>query len=197
MLTFDPSPASLPERLKQATHDLHRSLETGLGLLTPPIDRRRTLILIERFYGFHAAWEPAVAAQLADEDFLAPRRRAPLAAADLAALGRSADAIAALPCCDEAGRLADAGEAWGSIYVMEGSTLGGKLITRRLAEEDWLPAEGIRYFDPHGERTGALWRETRARLAELSGTGREDAVIDGARATFRRLAAWLQPALRG
>jgi heme oxygenase len=79
---------------------------------------------------------------------------------------------------------------------MEGSTLGGKLISRRLAEESWLPAEGLRYFDPHGGRTGALWRETRERLALLTGTPREQSAINGARTAFQRLTTWLQPAYR-
>lgn len=197
MLTLETSPASLPDRLRQATHTLHVTLETGLGLLTPPIDRDRIRLLIERFYGFHAAWEPAVTALLADEDFLAPRRRAALAASDLALLGRGEAEIAALPLCAEAGRFANGGEAWGSLYVMEGSTLGGKLIGRRLAEETWFPPEGLRYFDPHGEQTGAMWRETRERLAELTGTPHEQAVIDGARATFQKLHDWLRPAFRG
>jgi heme oxygenase len=196
MPTIETSPASLPDRLRQATQTLHVTLEAGLGLLTPPIDRDRILILLERFHGFHAAWEPA-AALLADEDFLAPRRRAALAAADLALLGRTQAEIAALPLCAEAARFANGGEAWGSLYVMEGSTLGGKLIGRRLAGEDWFPPGGLRYFDPHGERTGAMWRETRERLADLSGTAHEQAVIDGARATFQRLHDWLRPAFRG
>ncbi len=197
MLTIETSPVSLPDRLRQATHDLHISLESSLGLLSPPVERGRIATLIERFYGFHAAWEPALGAFIGDETYLAPRRRAALAAADLAALGRTAAEIDALPRCREAGALADEGEAWGSLYVMEGSTLGGKPISRRLAEESWFPKDGLRYFDPHGERTGALWRETRERLAALTGTPRESAVVEGARTTFQRLAAWLQPAYRG
>lgn len=197
MLTTETLPGSLPDRLRRATHDLHGSLESALGLLSPPIDRTRILTLIERFYGFHTVWEPALAAFIDDDSFLTPRRRAALAAADLVALGLGAAEIDALPRCREAGLFADAGEAWGSLYVMEGSTLGGKLISRRLAQESWLPAQGLRYFDPHGDRTGALWRETRDRLARLTGTPREQSVIDGARTAFQRLAAWLQPACRG
>lgn len=197
MLTIEPSTVPLPERLKQATHELHVSLESALGLLSPPMDRGRVTTLIARFYGFHAAWEPALTGLIADEAFLAPRRRASLAAGDLAALGLSTAEIDALPRCRDAASFTDEGAAWGSLYVMEGSTLGGKVITRRLAEEDWLPASGLGYFDPHGEHTGTRWRETRERLTALTGTALEQAVIDGARATFQRLAAWLQPAYRG
>lgn len=191
------SPQSLPDRLKQATQDLHSLLESSLGLLTPPIRRDGLSLLLERFHGFHAAWEPAASLLLDDENFLAPRRRAHLAAADLRALGRSSAEIAALPLCIDATRFSDEAEIWGSIYVMEGSTLGGKIITRRLAEESWLPDQGISYFDPHGDRTGPLWRETRDRLAALTGSARENAVIEGARMTFQRLYDWLKPAFRG
>lgn len=186
----------LPDRLKEATADLHSALETGLGLLSPPLDRNRLVRLIELFYGFHAAWEPVLARWIDDESFLSPRRRARLAAGDLAALGLSDQAIAALPSCAEAGAFASAAEAWGSVYVMEGSTLGGRMITKRLAEESWLPEGGLRYFDPHGEMTGPLWRAVKERLDRLPPAD-HGAVVAGARKTFSRLAGWLRPAFRG
>ena len=183
----------LPERLKQATADLHSALEDGLGLLMPPLDRDRVTLLIGRFYGFHASWEPAVAQWIDDEAFLAPRRRAPLAARDLTTLGAD---IAELPLCADAADLASSAEAWGSIYVMEGSTLGGRVIIKRLTDEAWLPEGGLHYFDPHGDMTGPLWRAVKERLEGLPAEDQAGAIA-GARKTFSRLASWLRPAFRG
>ena len=84
-----------------------------------------------RLYGFWRGWEPQVSALMRDEAFLEPRRRLHLLTADLAALGLSADARDALPLCPLT-PLADDMEALGSMYVLEGSTLGGRVIQRNI-----------------------------------------------------------------
>lgn len=70
------------------------------------------------------------------------------------------------------------------MYVLEGSTLGGKLIARRV--RDVLGFEP-RYHDPYGARAGAMWRAFQARLAADVGRTQEDAAVDAARRTFRHL----------
>ena len=69
--------------------------------------------------------EPRVAALLDEDAFLAPRRRSPLARQDLAALGAEPDAALRF----DLDVLDDAAAAWGSLYVVEGSTLGGLVIS--------------------------------------------------------------------
>jgi heme oxygenase len=79
--------------------------------------------------------------------------RAPLARADLARLPATPTA----PAPRRLPRLASP-EAWlGFRYVMEGASLGGALIHRRLAVvRPALPPLG--FFDPLGERRGDAWR---------------------------------------
>jgi heme oxygenase len=186
------STLTLPDRLKAATADLHVALEERLGLGSPPYGRERFEILLERFHGFHAVWEPAVAALIGDAALLEPRRRLHLIEQDLQALGARPTNIAR---CSEAGALS-AFEAWGSLYVMEGSTLGGRIIAKRMSDEIWLPPGGLRYFDPYGPETGSYWKVLRERLQAISSPTSDEAIVIGARLTFERLTRWLEPGFR-
>ena len=48
----------------------------------------------------------------------------------------------------------------GVLYAIEGSTLGGQLISRSMAEHHGLtPREGACFFNGYGERTSSLWQD--------------------------------------
>jgi heme oxygenase len=117
--------------------------------------------VLQSFDAFLAAWEPTVAAALPApwHAWLAARSRRPFLRQDLAALGIApADAPARVPA------LPDAAAAWGSVYVMEGSALGGQVVTRSLAEAGLHPHRGAAYFHGWGGETPAMWRDFRATL---------------------------------
>ncbi len=72
----------------------------------------------------------------------------------------------------------------GALYVLEGSTLGGRFIARHVETVLGLtPGQGDRYFAGHGEATGALWREVTAEIAGVP-PGGEEALLVAARRTF-------------
>jgi len=86
--------------------------------------------------------------------------------------------------------------AWGSLYVLEGSALGGQVITRSLAEAGLHPHNGTAYFHGWGDATPARWREFRAVLeAQLAGPGAVDDACEAARGTFDTLSQLLESAL--
>jgi len=186
-------PLDLLAELRAQTAEAHTRLEHGLDLLREPLERRRFIHLLERFHGFHAVWEPRVARVMSKEAaFLAPRRRTHLAVRDLMALGRSKRDVAELPLCLAAARLVSSpAAAIGSLYVLEGSTLGGQIISRRLQDARWLPADGLGYFDPYGPATGTMWRHFRIWAESASKHGSPDAIVAAAVATFQTLQDWL------
>lgn len=182
-------PAGLASALRSGTAEAHARLEAALDLLAEPFERARFVRFLQRFHGFHAAWEPALAARADVADFALPRRRLGLIADDLARLGEDSTG---LPVCREAAALAETkAGAIGSIYVLEGSTLGGKLIARGLADADWAPPGGLRYFDPYGAETGAMWRAFQRWARAETAPGAEPEVVAGARRAFDLLQAWL------
>jgi heme oxygenase len=189
-------PLDLLTSLRARTAEAHRRLEYDLDLLREPLDRGRVLTLLKRFYGFHAVWETKVARVMESEGaFLVPRQRTHRLAQDLRALGLGNRDIAELPLCLAAARLVRTPEAAiGSLYVLEGSTLGGQVVSRHLAAARWVPPEGIGYFDPYGPATGTMWRHFRA-WAEIAASNQSTPVIvASAVATFDVLHDWLLPA---
>jgi heme oxygenase len=191
-------PPDLLVELRARTAEAHGRLERDLDLLGDPLDRDRFIHLLERFHGFHAVWEPRVDRMMGNEAaFLVPRHRTHRAAQDLMALGHTARDIAELPLCLAAARLVSSPEAAiGSLYVMEGSTLGGQITSLCLQRAAWLPPDGLGYFDPYGPATGTMWRYFRIWAATASKFGSADAIIAGAVETFHTLQAWLVPVRR-
>lgn len=178
--------------LRTGTRTHHEELEKALALLAPPLSRDRFRNIIEGFFGFHRAWEPAVAAHGALRDFSLARHRLPALRHDLVTLGATANEIEALPLCPDAGGCAaDADEALGSLYVIEGSTLGGQVISRALANEAWVPREGLRTFNPYGANAGAMWRGFIAFAEERGASRNHGKIVAGAQRTFDVLRRWL------
>lgn len=182
----------LAAHLRRATAGAHQRLEASLDLLAHLSDAAATRRLLGRFLGFHRVWEPALARRPAVATFHEHRRRLPQLEADLKALGCSQAMLAALPLCDAAGELtATDARALGSLYVMEGSTLGGQVINRALKDAPWRPAQGLTYFDPYGVSTGAMWRGFKAWSGAHPAAADREGVTEGALKTFDLLQTWL------
>lgn len=160
-------------RLRDTTHAQHQRLEAGLDILrriSSPSGRRE---LVERFHGLHAEAEAALAPWLTRLDGLEfeARRRTPSLARDLARLG----GVAAPPAADPI-RVAGVAEALGVMYVLEGSSLGGRVI-RRHVEAAGGDMTGLSFLDPYGEAVGERWR---AFLSVLAAEPDADGVVTGA-----------------
>jgi len=182
--------SALLTHLRTVTRPAHHLLEGALGLLDERLDQDTYKQVLERFYGFWRGWEPQVAALLQDGPLLDPRRRLHLLKADLAVLGSSACAVDALPACPLP-LLHDAAEALGSLYVMEGSTLGGRVIQRNVERHlGFDGGSGCTYFAGYGASTGMMWRLFLARLDEAPAADAER-IATCATATFEHLACWL------
>jgi heme oxygenase len=169
-------------RLREATRVDHQRLEARLDILTriaSPDDRRA---LVEGFHALHAEAEAALAPWLRDLPGLEfdARRRSVQLARDLISVGGAArgggpDPIVVL----------GVGEALGRMYVLEGSTLGGRVI-RKSAEARAEGMQGLTFLDPYGDQVGARWRDFLAVIDSHARTsGDRDAMISGARAGFR------------
>lgn len=193
----DAAPRPLHARLREATAEAHQTLEHTLGLLEQPATVTRFVALLMRLHGFHRVWEPALRRALPDDgEFLAARRRLPMIEDDLRELDIDDLDIAALPVLHAAVGLCRTPEAaLGSLYVIEGSTLGGRVIDRQLRDQArWYPAGGLLTFHPYGDSTGQRWNETLDRL-EAVPPDAHAAVVEGALDTFALLLQWLAPAL--
>jgi heme oxygenase len=177
------------DRIKSETASAHRELEEALGFAKSAMSEAGLRHHFARLHGFYRVWEPWIASSGLDEAFLAPRRKLPLVAADLRLLGVADPG--ALPAYPLPFPPADMNRAMGSLYVVEGSTLGGLLIRKWLAGVAWAPAHGFVYFNSYGDAVRSMWLSFQDRLTQRAASGSEEAIIQAANDTFRRLQHWL------
>jgi heme oxygenase len=184
-------------RLRQCTRTQHERLERGLALLDAVVTAARYRALLTRMYGLYEPLERALAVAQAHVSIdldLAARRKVPLLETDLATLGLSSRDIGALPRCRALPPLDTAPQVMGCLYVLEGSMLGGQVITRALHDALGLtPERGAAFFAGYGAATGARWRGFREMLEDFSGSDAErvDAIVGSASATFDCFERWL------
>ena len=85
-------------------------------------------------------------------------------------------------------------EAVGCLYVIEGSTLGSRIISKHLAKNLGLgPKQGGSFFYGYGARTGLMWKHFKTFVSDSDQQGllkREEAV-SAAKTTFANLATWM------
>lgn len=189
----EPSPASRPsvaDLLREATREEHAQAESIIRLPQSVDDLVHQL---EHFYGYLHPWEHCVAITLLKHTpgLWAGRARVACLDLDLLALGHAPDHIAHLPHCRNLPNLSTLARCLGSMYVMEGSRLGGQIISAHIERRIGL-ANGLGYsfFRGWGSETMPRWRAFKAGLEESMPRDELPDAIDAARETFRTLTAW-------
>ncbi|MBH3413787.1 biliverdin-producing heme oxygenase [Pseudomonas putida] len=184
MPTTTPSPLLLA--LREGTRDCHKSLEARLPFFSPSFDSADYRRLLQAYYGFHLPLEHCLSDYQGRE-----RHKAPTLVRDLLALGLSEADIGALPLCQALPAIRDEASALGVMYVLEGSTLGGQVLKRAMAERLGIGHDsGAAFLDVYGERTGSYWRSFLERL-DRAPAAEQAVTVQAAIDTFTRFEAWL------
>lgn len=151
--------------LRRATDALHRRLEGRLDLERITASRGSYRRLLEGLYGLYAPLEAALARSPVARPGLGldlgRRRKTPWLERDLRALGLGGGEIAALAASPATGLPAadTVPSALGTLYVLEGATLGGRVIGRALRDALGIDAgNGGRFHHGYGDATGRRWR---------------------------------------
>lgn len=184
--------ADVLQPLRTATSADHARVEAALDLLDPALTPAGLSAALDALHGFWRAAEAGLDAWALRESASAAavawprRRRAHLFAADLESLGAApARATPSLP------SVLGTDDALGRLYVLEGSTLGGRFIDRHLAVLPTFAGVQLRAFSPYGADTGRMWHAFRAVVRRRPAEGGDaDRIVRAAVATFGALAAW-------
>lgn len=183
---------TLLERLKIETRPAHDRIEKAIDLERRIATRESYKKLLKRFYGFHHVWEQAAAPVVSDRTFFERRRKTHLLVRDLQALGISQDEIISLPQCRPLMPLPSPQAVLGSMYVIEGSTLGGAIISREVERRLGLDVEnGCAYFRSYGRDIGVMWKSFGAVLMAASSPEADDLIVETAQRTFTVMHDWL------
>lgn len=186
------SPAnSFRERLRTETTDVHLRLEGRLDILTRLANPSARLDIMQRFRGLHDGAERVLSPLLGRMEGLryAERRKTSYLDADICTLG----GVVAASAPYSPFTVRSEGEALGLLYVLEGSTLGGRVIFREMTRRG-VSSEGLSFFDAYGPDTGLMWREYVAvleREAQRGGAELQDEIVQGAVSGFRQVELWL------
>jgi heme oxygenase len=188
--------AVILQRLKQATLARHAALESRSVLLDPGLSRAAYRACLGRFFGYYAPLEQRLLRSqgwhrvgLAYGD----RHKTPQLSQDLTALGLTAVELAQMPRCCALPDLRTAARLFGCLYVIEGATLGGQIVTRHLhACLGLTPRSGGAFFSGYAERTGSHWKAFGVHLCAFAeDSGHEDEIVSAANDTFETLDRWL------
>jgi heme oxygenase len=193
-----PSPPSLSAQLRAQTAPLHREVEIKLGLPGAISNRDEYLVWLTRFFGLYEPLESSLADFSYWNDLgleLRARNHCSCLVADLAALSAN---LHDLP---RAGRgvlpeLPIFAHALGALYVLEGATLGGRVILRDLEARMRTAIFGAtRFFGGRGDAVQPMWTTFRS---AVDGFGQERPelradVVSGAERTFRSIKVWFAP----
>ena len=183
--------------IKDATRTEHAALEATVDIFGRLGSREEYRALLARFWGFYAPMESRLLERPEwgrhDMD-IGARRKVPLLVRDLGDLGASADSVAALPRCAELPESGSFARAMGCLYVLEGATLGGQLISREVrARLGLTPEHGCGFFASYGAEVGPMWRAFQGWLIQTAADDEAArAMIAGARDTFQAFGAWLR-----
>jgi heme oxygenase len=162
--------------------------------LAEPMPLERYAAILSGFDAFLRVWEPRVQAALPErlQGWFRARRRGGFASADVEWL-RSVAGIAPWAAVGDQAATIPLGalaEVLGSIYVIEGSALGGRVIAPQLKRTLGLgQGRGASYFHGFGGETGVMWSNFRVLASLEIGESSRDTVraCQSAKRTFAAL----------
>ena len=154
--------------------------------------------LLACFYGLYAPLEQRLESQdcsTATGINLTQRQKAHLIPIDLTALGWTKSQINSIAWCKNLPEVHDPANALGTLYVLEGSTLGGQVICREAQKRLDLSAQhGCSFFAGYGEQTRPMWQDFGEKVAAFHRTHpqSETEIIASANETFTCFKEWIQ-----
>jgi heme oxygenase (biliverdin-IX-beta and delta-forming) len=185
----------LSTRLRRQTAPLHREAEVLLGLPDAIRTSHDYRVWLGRFFGLYEPLELSLVAFPEWEALsLAPRLRShsKFLADDLAALDTAPSSVPRAP-PELLPNLPTFAHAFGALYVLEGSTLGGRLILRVVEARIGASIAGATgFFAGRGEAVGPMWKNF---CTSLDGFGWAQPdlsadVMTGAERAYRSILAW-------
>ncbi len=183
----------LTEKIKAATLNYHQETEKILvGKMRSMRSVSDYAHILQLFYGYFGGLELLIdqyinAQNLPDHN---ERRKTAALATDLANLGSVLPQKAANT---ELPQISNALQAFGALYVIEGSTLGGKIISKMVQQHLGINnGKGLSFFDGYGEDTGKKWKGFQQILNSIAPSKTEqDEVIAAANNTFEKFRDWM------
>ncbi|WP_434579491.1 biliverdin-producing heme oxygenase [Pseudomonas sp. Z5-35] len=187
--------SSLIQALRTETAELHVALEKRLPFFSERLDLGWYRRLMAAYHGFYKPLEQLLHALAHTPTGLdqSLRIKLPVLRADLMALGLDEATVDTLPTCELLPQINSPAAALGVFYVLEGATLGGQILRRRVAEQLGLDASsGAAFLNVYGGLTGRRWKDFLQYLADRNlGDSQMLEATHAAKTTFICFERWL------
>ena len=180
----------LTEKLKERTARVHQESEKKMIRALKRIDTTEEYMqMLNWLYGFYAPLEALVYSQLPPELFpdIEKRCRAEFIRWDMKESGippLPPDICEELPCIDCFSR------ALGALYVMEGSTLGGRVIASLISRQLGSP-QSLSFFSGYGAETAFMWQSFKDFLDQPFTNEEKQEILSAAEETFLTFKNWI------
>jgi heme oxygenase len=189
------------DRLKAETSEVHAQTETipfNAGIMAKTMPQARYAGQLACWFRVHEVLEASLNASVdpvVQAAWPGTTERAPLLQADLAwHVDADVPAEAEQATTDMVEWVGGVGASdprclLGILYVLEGSTLGGMILSKCIAEMYGCDGDaGLAYYSAHGNKVMPNWMEFKARMnAAVTSLDDQARLIDAASETFRRL----------
>lgn len=182
------------DKIKEATLQNHQLVEKVLiGKMKSMRSANDYVELLRIFYSYFGGLEQQIKpyiniATLPDHN---DRRKTVAIADDLATLGGKLPDVAV---GEELPAINNELEALGALYVIEGSTLGGKIISQMLQKHlNITDGSGLSFFNGYGDNTQQMWDVFKTNLNNAVKTPADEAVVlNAANETFSKFKQWIE-----
>ncbi len=180
----------LTEELKESTEAAHHASEKKMIVALKQIATKEDYIrMLNWLYGFYAPMEALIRPYMTPDVFpdMIKRSRAEYLLWDIQEAGLPAmepDPCEALPVIDSFHR------ALGAFYVIEGSTLGGRIIAGMISRQ-LGSLKSLSFFNGYGAETGSMWQSFKDFLNRPYTIEQRHEIIAAAEDTFITFKNWI------
>ena len=180
----------LTEDLKKNTSTEHQASEKKMVLVLKRIETNEDYVrMLNWMYGFYAPLEALIQKQLTPAILpdIDKRSRAEYLLWDIGHLGTLNPEFRI---CRDLPPIDSVEEAIGALYVLEGSTLGGRIIAGMLQRQlgAGIPTT---YFNGYGEENSRMWQAYKDFLDQPRTQQQQTAILESAKATFITFKNWI------
>lgn len=183
---------TLIDKLRSATRPMHEELDSSMMPYIKSIQSEEAYCrLLAAFYGFFKPLYEKIDAHLQTSflpDYNTRRKPDDI----LQNLSRLSCPVSLTDRSEQLPLINSNASAFGALYVMEGSTLGGLMIKKMLAEQTGLADDQLSFFAGYGKATRERWNIFIEALNTTAQSEEEEqSAIDAASQTFLYFKEWL------
>lgn len=81
-------------------------------------------------------------------------------------------------------------QSLGALYVIEGSTLGGKIISKMIKDQLQTELLAITFFSGYGDESASMWNTFKQILDGITQPDDISVIVESANATFQKFSSW-------